>query len=74
MEYVKRLPESQSQQQANLPPPQPMILHQQGTLNNGNGSNVVAADPFHFEPYADEHDSGVLGYDPRHVGVVGPGR
>ena len=70
MEYVKRLPESQSSA------PQPHILVQQiasTPINNGT-SSVVTSDPFHFEPYystTDDQGTAGTGYDGRHgVGVA----
>ena len=66
MEYVKRLPESPSHT------PQSHMVLQQNTstpINNGTAS-VVAADPFHFEPYYSTNDdqAAAAGYDARNIG------
>ena len=67
MEYVKRLPESQSSAS------QPHIVGGQMSstpMNNGT-SSVVTADPFHFEPYSSSTDdiinTGGPIYGGRHV-------
>ena len=61
MEYVKRLPESQSStNQTNIVTSTPM--------NNGtSSSSVVTADPFHFESIGDSEGLNT-GYGVRHGG------
>ena len=67
MEYVKRLPESQTSPQTH------MVLQQAGNASINNGtSSVVTADPFHFEPHyssADEQAVAGIGFDGRYGGV-----
>ena len=69
MEYVKRLPESQTSPQAHV------VLQQIGNASINNGtSSVVMADPFHFEPYysaSDEHATAGIGFDGRYGASAG---
>lgn len=70
MEYAKRLPESQTSPQAH------MVLQQVGNAPINNGTSVVAADPFHFEPYyssADEQSAAGIGFDGRYGGAFAGG-
>ena len=53
MEYVKRLPESQSAASQSHISGGSHINPSTQPMNNG-GSSVVTSDPFHFEPYVTE--------------------
>ena len=57
MEYVKRLPESQSAASQSHMSGGSHINTSAQPMNNGT-SSVVTSDPFHFEPYVTEDLSG----------------
>ena len=58
MEYVKRLPESQSSTSQQ---------HIMSTPMNNGTSSVVTADPFHFDAIG-ESEASTTGYGGRHIG------